>query len=51
VRIYPKLFKDFPVTKNHVILKVAVNVRATYQSPFLQNKNAMYTLEMSLSGH
>lgn len=50
VRIYPNVFKDFPVTKHHVILNVAVNVRAIYRSPFLQNKDAIYTLEMSLSG-
>jgi hypothetical protein len=51
VFIYPKLFKDFPVTKHHVIIKVAVNVRATYRSPLLQNKDAIYTMEISLSDH
>ena len=50
-RIYPNQFKDFPVTKHHIILNVAVNVRAIYRSPFLQNKDARNTLEMSLSGH
>jgi len=51
VRIYTNLFKDFPVTKHRVILNVAANVRAIYLSPFLQNKNARYTLQQSLSGH
>jgi hypothetical protein len=51
MRIYPDFFKDFHVTKHHVILNVAVNVRVIYRSPFLQNKDARYTLEMSLSGH
>lgn len=51
VRMYPNLFKDFPMTNHHVILNVAVNVRTIYRSPFLQNKDARYTLEMRLSGH
>lgn len=50
MRIYPNVFKDFLVTKHHVILNVAVNVRAIFRSPFLQNKDARYTLEVSLSG-